>query len=43
VVNQLVELQRRTFELMHCDGRVVEDAFFSAEQNARLAKNAESY
>jgi erythromycin esterase-like protein len=43
VVNQLVEMESRTTELMHRDGRVAEDAFFSAEQNARLAKNAESY
>jgi erythromycin esterase-like protein len=43
VVNQLVELQGHTTELMQRDGRLAEDAFFSAEQNARLAKNAESY
>jgi erythromycin esterase-like protein len=43
VVGQLVELQRRTAELLRGDGQLAEDAFFSAEQNARLAKNAEAY
>lgn len=42
-VGQLVELQRRAAELANRDGRVAEDEFFSAEQNARLAKNAEAY
>jgi erythromycin esterase-like protein len=43
VVQQLVELQRRTYEYMHRDGYVAEDEFFSAEQNARLVRNAEEY
>ncbi|MFL5760956.1 MAG: erythromycin esterase family protein [Thermomicrobiales bacterium] len=43
VVNQLVELQRRAAELAQRDGFVAEDEFFFAEQNARLAKNAEAY
>lgn len=43
VVQQLVELQRRTYEYMHRDGQVAEDDFFSAEQNARLVRNAEEY
>jgi erythromycin esterase-like protein/pyrimidine operon attenuation protein/uracil phosphoribosyltransferase len=43
VVNQLLELQRRAADLAQRDGRVAEDAFFSAEQNARLVRNAESY
>ncbi|HSU33403.1 MAG TPA: erythromycin esterase family protein [Bryobacteraceae bacterium] len=43
VVQQLVDLQRRTYEYMHRDGQVAEDEFFSAEQNARLVKNAEEY
>ncbi|HEX8201542.1 MAG TPA: erythromycin esterase family protein, partial [Isosphaeraceae bacterium] len=42
-VNQLLELQRRAAELAKRDGRVAEDEFFFAEQNARLAKNAEQY
>ena len=43
VVSQLVELQRRAAEYARRDGRVAEDDFFYAEQNARLAKNAEHY
>ena len=34
---------RRAYEYMHRDGQVAEDEFFSAEQNARLVKNAEEY
>jgi erythromycin esterase-like protein len=43
VVQQLMELQRRSYEYMHRDGHVAEDDFFSAEQNARLVRNAEEY
>lgn len=43
VVNQLMELQRRAAEYAERDGRVKEDEFFYAEQNARLVKNAEEY
>jgi erythromycin esterase-like protein len=43
VVEQLVELQRRAGEYALRDGRVAEDEFFSAEQNARLIMNAEVY
>jgi erythromycin esterase-like protein len=43
VVNQLVELHRQADRYAHRDGRVAADEFFSAEQNARLAKNAEAY
>jgi erythromycin esterase-like protein len=43
VVRQLVELQRRAVEYAQRDGRVAEDEFFSAEQNARVVKNAEAY
>jgi erythromycin esterase-like protein len=42
-VQQLVELQRRASELAGRDGRIPEDEFFFAEQNARLVKNAEEY
>ncbi len=42
-VGQLVELQRRAGELANRDGRVARDEFFFAEQNARLARNAEAY
>jgi erythromycin esterase-like protein/predicted phosphoribosyltransferase len=43
VVNQLLELQRRAADLAMRDGQLAEDAFFSAEQNARLVINAETY
>ena len=43
VVDQLVELNRRSTELASRDGRVAADEFFMAEQNARLVKNAEQY
>ena len=43
VVEQLKELQKKSWELAHRDGQVAEDDFFSAEQNARLVKNAEEY
>ncbi len=43
VTQQLGELRRRAEEYMHRDGRVAEDDFFYAEQNARLVKNAERY
>jgi erythromycin esterase-like protein len=42
-VQQLIELQRRAAEYAHRDGRMAEDEFFHAEQNARLVKNAEQY
>ena len=42
-VQQLVELQRRAGELGARDGRLPEDAFFIAEQNARLVASAEEY
>jgi erythromycin esterase-like protein len=43
VVSQLLDFQGRTAELMQRDGRLAEDEFFFAEQNARLVKNAEAY
>ena len=43
VISQLTELNRRAAELASRDGRVAEDEFFTAEQNARLVKNAEQY
>jgi erythromycin esterase-like protein len=43
VVQQLLELQRRAAELSQIDGKIPEDEFFYAEQNARLVKNAEEY
>lgn len=43
VVKQLIDLQRRAREYAARDGRVAEEEFFFAEQNARLAQNAEQY
>jgi erythromycin esterase-like protein len=43
VINQLVELRRRAADYASRDGRVAEDEYFFAEQNARLVKNAEQY
>jgi len=43
VVAQLIELQQHTADYAKRDGRVAEDEFFYAEQNARLAKDAEEY
>jgi len=42
-LQQLVELRRRAGELSARDGRIPEDEFFFAEQNARLVTNAEEY
>ncbi|QOY92996.1 erythromycin esterase family protein [Massilia sp. UMI-21] len=36
-------LQQRAFDYMQADGADAEDAFFYAQQNARLVKNAEEY
>jgi erythromycin esterase-like protein len=43
VVGQWMEMRRRAADLANRDGRVARDAFFFAEQNARLVKNAEEY
>ena len=42
-VRQLLELQRSATEYASRDGRVAADALFSAEQDARLVRNAERY
>ncbi|HEX7958886.1 MAG TPA: erythromycin esterase family protein [Terriglobales bacterium] len=42
-VSQWTEMQRRAADLAQRDGKVSRDAFFFAEQNARLVKNAEQY
>jgi erythromycin esterase-like protein len=42
-VQQLVDLQGRAAELSQRNGRIPEDEFFYAEQNARLVANAEEY
>ncbi len=43
VVRQLLELRGRAADYARRDGKVAEDEFFFAEQNARLAQNAERY
>jgi erythromycin esterase-like protein len=43
VIAELVELRRRAAEYASRDGRVAEDEYFFAEQNARLVRNAEQY
>jgi erythromycin esterase-like protein len=43
VVDQLLDLRRRAADYASRDGRVAEDEYFYAEQNARLALNAERY
>ena len=43
VLRQLVDFQRNRTAYLSRDGQVAEDDFFSAEQNARLVKNAETY
>src|SRR5205823_1073819 len=43
VVQQLKELERKAYQYLHRDGQMAEDDFFSAEQNARLVRDAEQY
>jgi erythromycin esterase-like protein len=43
VIDQLVELRRNAVDYAQRNGRIPEDEFFFAEQNARLVKNAEEY
>ena len=43
VVDQLIDLQKKSYAYLHRDGQAAEDDFFSAEQNARLVKDAEEY
>src|SRR5437660_10809664 len=43
VVEQLIELRRQAADYASRDGRVAQDEFFFAEQNARLILNAEKY
>jgi erythromycin esterase-like protein len=42
-VAQALELRRKTAEYVQRDGRITAEDAFSAEQNARLVKNAEEY
>jgi erythromycin esterase-like protein len=43
VVEQLIDLQKSAAEYVRRDGYVARDEYFYAEQNARLARNAEEY
>ena len=43
VVKSLVELRRKAMEYLQRDGQVAADAYFCAEQNALLVRNAEEY
>jgi len=43
VLDQLIDLRRRAAEYASRDGNVAREEFFFAEQNARLALNAEHY
>lgn len=43
VVKELVELRRKAMDYLQRDGQVAADAFFCAEQNARVVRNAEEY
>ena len=43
VVTQLIDLRRSAAEYALRDGRIAEDDYFFAEQNARLVKSAEEY
>ena len=43
VVSQLAELRRQAAVYANRDGRVAEEEYFFAEQNAHLAQNAEEY
>ena len=42
-MQQLIELRRRAADYASRDGRIAEDDYFFAEQNARLVRNAEQY
>lgn len=43
VMQTLMELRRSSETYIHLDGGVAEDEYFYAEQNARVAKDAEEY
>lgn len=43
IVGQLVEMRRRAAELAKRDGKIDAEELFSAEQNARVVKDAETY
>jgi erythromycin esterase-like protein len=43
VIKELVALRRKAMEYLQRDGQVAEDAYFCAEQNALVVRNAEEY
>jgi erythromycin esterase-like protein len=43
VVKNLVELRRNAMDYLHRDGQIAADAYFCAEQNALVVRNAEEY
>jgi len=43
VVKELVALRRKAMDYLQRDGQVAAEAYFCAEQNARVIKNAEEY
>ena len=43
VVRELVELRRKAMDYLQRDGQVAADAYFCAEQNALVVRNAEEY
>ncbi len=43
VVKELVALRRKAMDYLQRDGQVAADAYFFAEQNARVVRNAEEY
>jgi erythromycin esterase-like protein len=43
VIKQLVELRRREMDYLQRDGQVAADAYFCAEQNALVVRDAEEY
>ena len=43
VVAQLVDMQKNAAKILESDGKIAEDEYFFAEQNARVAASAEKY
>lgn len=43
VIQELVELRRKVMEYLQRDGQLAADAYFCAEQNALVVRNAEEY
>jgi erythromycin esterase-like protein len=43
VVQELVALRRKAMDYLQRDGQVAAEAYFCAEQNARVVRNAEEY